>query len=73
MITSIERIGSDENHDGWFLINKQLQVKYTQDKEGKIVSELNFEPDVLTDQEAHELAEELLQESIQHRKKFYAN
>ena len=70
MITSIERIGTQEDHDGWFLVNKHLQVRFNESNDG-LTMDINFDDDILTDQEANELANELLQESINTAKKIH--
>lgn len=75
MITSIERIGSEKNHDGWFLINKHLNVQYiTEIKDGKegVTINMNFDDKVMTEDEAYELAEHVLKESIELRKSLHA-
>ena len=64
MITSIERLGSEESHDGWFRVNKHVDMRFNVDEKDAMNVELRFDHTVLTEQEAYELAQEVLQEAI---------
>ena len=64
MIHSLERIGTKENHDGWFKINNAVAVKYVT-KDNEMYVELKYDDEMVTEQEAYNLAEELLDSSTQ--------
>ena len=64
MIHSLERIGTADSHDGWFKINNAVAVKYVT-KDNEMYVELKYDDEIVTEQEAYNLAEELLESSTQ--------
>ncbi len=68
MITSIERIGTEESHDGWFRVNKHVDMRFVEDENHELRVELNFDDSILTEQEAFELSQEVLHEAIHNAK-----
>ncbi len=62
MIYKLARIGTHDENDGVFLINDSVNVKYTQIGDDVDIG-VNFEASEITEDEAFELAFELLRKS----------
>jgi len=68
MIYSVERLGDENNHDGWFRVNDSIEVQYVDDGNDNLKANINFNEEVITEQEAEELANEFLQEVLNYFK-----
>ena len=68
MIYSVERLGDENNHDGWFRVNDSIEVKFVQGENDELRANINFNEEVITEQEAEELANEFLQEVMNYFK-----
>ena len=64
MIHKVERIGTEDNAEGWFEINDSVQVQYIGDEDGGITMNLNFDDTIITEAEAIELGNELLRKTL---------
>jgi hypothetical protein len=68
LLHSVQRIGTSEKNDGYFLINDSVQVQYVE-TDGEITMNLNYNEEDITEQEAYDLAAELLKQTF----KLYEN
>lgn len=59
MIHKIERLGTEKEAEGWFLINELVKIRYVEDDEG-LRADIEFDEEIITEQEAQELANELI-------------
>ena len=71
MINSIDRLPQDYKDGGWFCINKHVNVKIFEEDELRF--EIEYDDSMITKSEAHELAQELLDNSINFAKKVMEN
>ena len=62
MIESIERLGTADDNEGYFLINNKVKVRYNED------GTMDLEYNDMEENEAINLAEELLEKSLQNLK-----
>ena len=66
LIHTVQRIGTPENNEGWFLINEAVQVRYidSEDKFGGMTMDIDYNDKDITEKEAIALAEELLKQTM---------
>ena len=70
-IDTIERIGTEENHDGWFRINGHVDIRFVENADGDLVLDARYDPKVLTEEEVYELAKMVLDNAVTKAKEVY--
>lgn len=66
MITSLDRLGTEKNPEGWFLINKCVKVRYLYN-DNNIDMDIKFDKDHIDEEGAAKLANELLDRVLKNK------